>query len=268
MAIDLTLIIFSKNRPLQLDFLLSSLKTYCSDLDTIKISVLYKVTTNRFAQAYNTLINRHSSIQFHQETNFYKQLCSLLGSSFTAFMVDDNVCFRPFSFAACVEQLQKIPNTIGYSLRLGQDFVGFRKEDEKLGESPGVVHWPSKSGDYWNYPMEVSSSIYSTKLIREMVTNDPQAFITGPNRLEVFLWSKRSIALPFLLYAEKSICICIPLNNVQDGGANLVFTGPGYDIDSLLSRFEKDEPLRLPIIPSIHIGHFIPSVNEMKDTTM
>src|SRR5579872_1755739 len=169
MTVEVALIIFSKNRPLQLNFLLSTLKTHCSDYNFLAISVLFKATNARFKQAYIRLARLHPSVNLQEETNFRTQLDSLVNDSrYTAFMVDDNVCFRDFSMLTCTEILGKHANAIGFSLRLGQDFVGYKAPDEKLGENHGLVHWSSKSGDYWDYPMEVSSSIYRTHLIRMM----------------------------------------------------------------------------------------------------
>ncbi len=270
---ELALIIFSKNRPLQLEFLLTTLKTYCSDNDSITIHILFKATTDRFKQAYIKLIRENPRIKFHEESNFRKQLEFLLSNSrYTAFMVDDNVCFRTFSFLKCSNMLGQNAKAIGFSLRLGQDFVGYRTPDEKLGETSGVVHWMSKSGDYWDYPMEVSSSIYRTHLIKIMLMQDKENFVLNPNRLEGFLNSQRQAhqkEFPYLLYPEKAVCICIPLNTVQ-GGKNCDYSdnGPSYDADTLLVRFENSKQLRLPRIPDIHNGHYIPSLSEMKNHPM
>lgn len=71
-------VIFSKDRAMQLDATLHSFFLHCQDADQAKIAVLYMATDERHARLYKTLITDYPQVTFIEQTNFRKDILSIL----------------------------------------------------------------------------------------------------------------------------------------------------------------------------------------------
>lgn len=90
----LSLCCFSKNRPLQLDAFLRSLKenaSYFSD-----VHVLYLYDNDDFQKGYEIIQKEHSDINFHLESNFKDQILNLVSNfkPYFAWATDDSLFYR------------------------------------------------------------------------------------------------------------------------------------------------------------------------------
>ena len=88
-------IIFSKDRPLQLDLTLRTLKKNFSQCNSNII--IYKATTPEFQQSYTQLISEHTDCLFkHQGGNFFKDCLDALfqpKSHYYCLLTDDIIFF-------------------------------------------------------------------------------------------------------------------------------------------------------------------------------
>src|SRR4051812_24636406 len=89
---EIACIVFSKDRPLQLDATLRSLKLSCSDLNRKATFVLYTTSNAFFAAQYRVLRGEHRDVTFVRESNFKLDLAKLVdGSTHILFLVDDTL---------------------------------------------------------------------------------------------------------------------------------------------------------------------------------
>jgi hypothetical protein len=165
---EINLVIFSKNRALQLDCLLRSIK------DNFKvpyksISILYKSDTNAFNEGYIKLRKKYD-FNWVSQQNFKEDLLNIVGQnqddSFTMFLVDDNVIFRPFSVDILVHYTEEI------------GFISTRADRSYKTPPPSFIYtdkyllWDwSTSGSPWNYPFSLDGNIFKTARAIELLNN-------------------------------------------------------------------------------------------------
>ena len=88
-------LIFSKNRALQLDLLLNSIKKnfkQCSE-----ISVLY-TTTDKHKKSYEILQKEHGGIKFVEQKDFYNDICDItknFKNQSVVMFTDDDIVRNP-----------------------------------------------------------------------------------------------------------------------------------------------------------------------------
>ncbi|HEY3913748.1 MAG TPA: hypothetical protein VGN61_04605, partial [Verrucomicrobiae bacterium] len=92
------LLVFSKDRPLQVDGTLRSWKKRCQDAAAASVKVLFKASTPRILSFYRRLMQEHPEVDFVQERNFRADTLSLLeGQDYVLFTVDDTLFVQDFS---------------------------------------------------------------------------------------------------------------------------------------------------------------------------
>jgi len=91
------LLIFSKDRAVQLLALLESLEIMCAKFETLDTVVLVKTTAKKYKKQYEELEKRFSKVYFYEETALFPDISILLlKPSHVLFLVDDSICVRPF----------------------------------------------------------------------------------------------------------------------------------------------------------------------------
>jgi len=181
---DTLVLIFSKQRTLQLRSLLLSLFEL-SDVAQSQVHVLY--TTNPEID-YQPLIEEFSGCHFKRQSVFYDDLRAILRDHpqrHVLFMVDDLICRAPFSIAAIERFLEAHGEVDCFSLRLGRHIEDgtppdFRTHPEEM------LSWSTASGlgRTWNYFWEVSSSVYRTTLVQAYLARGSKELLSFPNPLE------------------------------------------------------------------------------------
>ncbi|MFQ6609676.1 MAG: hypothetical protein ACE5D7_02630, partial [Fidelibacterota bacterium] len=223
---NITLLIFSYNRAMQLDAVLRSLLRHCQDVSHAGVHVLYKAD-DRHMGSYQQLrrdYSQYSWIHFIKENTFHQDLIQCMDDSENIlFLVDDNLFTRDFKLHHYVEALQSRERVIGVSLRLGRNTTYCYPLDQKQSIPiftpliQGDLFFYSWSGcdhDY-GYPLEVSSSIYRVTDIQTILGQNP---VQNPNHFETLL-SEHANQIkdryPELICPRQSITFCIPVNKVQ-----------------------------------------------------
>ena len=199
------LIIFSKNRPLQLDLCLSSI-----DKNVVgskpDVYVLYKCDTE-YKQSYKTLKSQHPSVHFWAQSNsIFKDVETILhltssqNTKYISFLTDDCIVYSQTGLFSnkildqifnCIHDSQNsIPMVSNLSLRLGlninqreyidengerattDDHLVYSNEQNIAHTNFGIIFYDRTqhfSGGYWNYPMSVDGHIYQIDEIFEYV---------------------------------------------------------------------------------------------------
>ena len=120
---NLAMIVYSKDRAMQLHATLSSLQKCVKTMPDV--FVLYK--TEQYQYQYEQVAKDFSYVAFIPETNLVKQTREILSSyDFVLFVVDDTIFYRNFDLFECAVLLRKCTETsviLGFSLRLGQNII-------------------------------------------------------------------------------------------------------------------------------------------------
>jgi len=280
-SLVVTSIIFSRNRPAQLDL---TLKTIAKNFDQCtNIIVVYNIDSE-YVDAYKALKQEHSNVDWRRQTgNFYKDVfhcCSALDcqNDFVCLLTDDCIVYnqvpdlsRPLSI------LQKQQTVSCISLRLGMNINSRQIDNQIINDSPKLPiyeddtktwiifnHFQNCYGSYWCYPVSVDGTIYTRgrlkKMLQELVVlnNHYSGWHQNPNDLEAHLQrfiavdSGHSTIAPFVSCVFNS-----PNNRVQTSHGNR--SGDWYDqsAEFLLNKFNqgkriKFEKLEIPKISCPH----------------
>ena len=244
---SITGLIFSKDRAMQLRATIESFLLHCRDHDHIQLQVLYKASNQLHRRQYDKLKAEFCDVCFIEELNFKEQVLSIIGGfEDVLFLVDDNLFVRDFLLADAVGALRSNGDAIGFSLRLGantthcyahnidQTVPAFRQINARVLK----YDWTWAEYDF-AYPLEVSSSIYRTAEVVELLR---QVGFSNPNTLEAAMAANAQLyrqARSSLLLFEQSVAFCAPVNMVQTVWDNRVGENQGYSADRLAQMFEK-----------------------------
>lgn len=245
----LAAVVFSKDRPLQLDATLASLFRHCSDPDRMRVEVLYTTSSAHGEGLYRRLRLEYPGVAFLRERRFRQDLLTLVARTrFVAFIVDDALFVRGFSVEAITEELGPDDPAIGFSLRLGTNTTYCYPLDaaqnlpDFTSRRPGILayRWPDASHDF-GYPLELSSSVYRTADIEPLLR---RLKFGNPNTLEAAMAATASTFAakrPMLLCFERSAAFCIPANMVQSAIPNRAAANPDETPDALATAFERGD---------------------------
>lgn len=184
----ITNIIFSKDRPLQLDALLNSLETFSGTI--FNNIVIHTYTDKSFKLGYNIVNELHPDTSFVLEKNLKDDILSNMTSEFTSFMVDDQIMFKAIP-KIDLNTLRSLQDTC-FSLRLGKNI-----------KEPHI-----------SYPLSVDGHVYLTEDIKPLIES---IGFDNPNKLESklqrykhdwnILWKHQCmVSIPHNRVSSKSHC--------------------------------------------------------------
>lgn len=176
-------IVFTRNRPLQLDAYLASLYRHIPQ-ELIQTYVIYKV--DLFDAQYCEVFKQFDNCIVIREKDFHDDFVSLIEEIDTAYMLfgtDDVVYFDSVDFAVIDKVFEKFPEDIfGFTLRFSPetlktgDRTGARNridvitEMEIADEKVYRLNWKQGKTPNSKYPFELNSTIYKTGLVKEIVS--------------------------------------------------------------------------------------------------
>lgn len=244
-------VVFSKDRPLQLDATLRSLKLNCDDPGRLAIRVLCATSRPYFSALYRVLAYEHKEVVFKREKRFKPDLVGLVeGSAHVMFLVDDTLVVNPLSLARTNQVLDEDPACLGFSLRLGRNTTHCYSRDkpqrlpafEELGSGLLKFDWTEAEHDF-GYPIEVSSSIYRTSQILPMLM---ELEYRNPNTLESALARHAESfrgTRPRLACHARSVAFSVPANLVQTAWKNRVDSNPALTAEALADAYSRGQRL-------------------------
>lgn len=214
---DTQIIIFSKNRALQLDALLQTLQKFAPHF---VLDVIYIYDDAQYYKGYEILKREHSGVRFHKESIFEKDVLGILKktkSKYLCFMCDDDLLFKDINLP---EDL--IEDALCFSLRLGENTTycfNFAKNQNHRGQmTEGFLVWKWKKAEWdFAYPMSVDGHIFRTSDIKTILQNmrfkDP---FDLENNMTIAI---HKISLgderPKIMAMAKSVLVGIPDNKVS-----------------------------------------------------
>lgn len=176
----ITTIIFSKDRPLQLDLCLKSIKKNLVGSDAITITVIENYS-EKYRNSIETLKTEHPEVNFSQQTdkNLFKCTWSILSKEnknpLVCFFTDDGIMFKEQD-VGIIEKVMQNTNVVTYSMRMGLNVV--RREHQgqsapdqvckipqksRVDLENGVLYWDKTAhfyGNYWSYSHSVDGHAF------------------------------------------------------------------------------------------------------------
>ena len=239
-------LIFSKDRPMQLAAAIESFLLHCRDRDNINLNVLYKASNDFYRAQYDTLKNDWPKLTFIEETDFKSQTLNIISQyEYVLFLVDDNLFVKDFKIASIADLLKQNRNALGFSLRIGKNTTYSYARDVQVALPPfwyvdkSVLKYDWTGAQiHFAYPLELSSSVYRTSDLLEMLK---KLDFDNPNILEGLMDANKRIyagARPALLCYEQSAAFCNPVNIVQNVSENRAGTKTEYSAQSLAKMFQ------------------------------
>jgi glycosyltransferase involved in cell wall biosynthesis len=273
-----TILIFSRDRPMQLACTLETLLREATGLESVLIQVVLRASDGIFLRQYHEVseqLRDQCRLLFLEEQSFSDDLAACLHLpeptdgfvpcsgwpgrpvrkierqpelfARVLFVVDDCIFVGGFDYARLADVLESQPELLGCSLRLGSNctinyMARCDQQPPPLEPLPdGLVsfRWEAADGDF-GYPLEVSSSLYRVSDILPAV----QARPANPNLLEaelVRLAPELASRRPRLACLPQSVAFCNPLNLVQQVSDNRAGSDAAHDVRRLSERFAAGE---------------------------
>jgi len=227
-----SIIVFSKDRPMQLHAYLESLFLF-SSLRQEDVAVLFFSNPQI---SYARVMQEFPNVRWVKEENFHKDLLGLINASksYTMFGCDDVVFTDDFNLEFAEIVLRDNSDIFGFSFRLG---ANIKPLPDYIALENGYVkwNWMLASQSHYNYPWELDCTLYRKLDVLEML-NQHQGVIRSPNYFEgdFAVNPKKYINRPNLACASgKSKAIVITVNAVQDTHPNGFDDAKNTDIFSL-----------------------------------
>jgi len=256
------IIVYSKNRPMQLEACLRSMRASIKEYNRCKVTVIFKATEKEFIETYRTLFGLYTEVKFVQETVFKHDTLNAIdqNNKFTMFVMDDLFFKNEFSFE---DDPFQIMNHYGYghvlavSLRLHKGIKYCYALDKNLTipnfirdvpDKACVWSYPNKDGD-WGYGYSLDANVFFTNYITSCLE---RIEFTNPNTLEAALNQHFTVGhVPHYLicYPDKAKIINIPVNRVQNTYQNRY--EETYTEQELNERFKNGEIISLENISNI-----------------
>jgi hypothetical protein len=215
-------VIWSKDRPMQLDLLLRSFLKFAWHKMPGTTYVLYSYSADEYGGGYNIVKDRFSSINhivFIREEKFDRNLKSILRESTAEFVLgnsDDNVFINPLVSPPVWEGC----NVVAFSLRLHPGVTYCQpaglciKKPYMYGTDVRAWKWEACNRlGCWGYPHACDSNVYRREYWYDLIK---KARFKSPAPMEIYMDEHRDGAPPYMLCFNKPVLINICNNRVQD----------------------------------------------------
>lgn len=234
----LSVIVFSKDRPLQLHGYLESLLHYSNVVEE-DITVILKETNGL---SYKNVKNSFKRVQWIEQTVFFDNLTEAIkkAKDYLMFGCDDVVFSSSFRFEEAISLLKSNLEIFGFSLRLGSNIYPKQVHFSKSGKML-IWDWTKTDSPSWNYPWELDATIYNKadviKIISALKTED----IKNPNYLEAEIANNpyQFVHKTKMGSFQKSKCLVITVNRVQNSVINDFDDSKNLSPERLQFLYEK-----------------------------
>lgn len=217
-------IIFSKDRPWQLEQLIKTTIEFC-DFD--KIYVMMNMQKD-FKKNYEKVIKEYKKeVDFVIEKIFYNTFCDIVNHdrNTISLVVDDVVFFDKFSVKR-VAKIMDNSNIFAYHFKLNKNYKfcqpasAPQRIPNSITEFEDYFVWEYGDGDLdWSYPFDLTGSTYLNSSMKWLIKKLREKKIKNPNDLESCGWDyiqNRGIhatGRPMLACPKRRSCVCMALNH-------------------------------------------------------
>lgn len=273
----ITSIVFSKDRALQLDL---TLKTIKQNLEIISdVVVVYKTSERQHEDSYEILQKEHSDVSFLKQSPslFFDIMLTINGvkSDYICFFTDDNIVYRGVSIDE--DQIDGLFSSVEHSggcaclsLRVGSNTTLRAIQGKLVNDAipilysiPPFILWGFTSvppGGYWSYPLSVDGHIFKRERILEFcieldlldryhdqrgVPRAKWSWQQTPNEFESKIQRFYFELPPLMACLEESCVVNSPNNKVQDSHNNISGLSHNYSAEYLLGKYMRGSRINL-----------------------
>lgn len=228
-------IIFSKDRPLQLDLCLNSV---CQNFPDSTHNVVIYSCSPKFEDAYKKLQQMHPNVEWWQQSrSIFVDTLAATGSSphdYVGFFTDDDIVYD--TAPKVDNNLFGNPAVSCVSLRMGANINKRRMLGEWQIDVPTVLMQASNNcicwdksmylyGSYWAYSLSLDGHIFRKSDLYDMLDElclieDKYKWAQNPNQLEQALQRFWPITEPLIVAPERSVVVNSPNNRVSSSHEN------------------------------------------------
>jgi hypothetical protein len=221
----ISIVVFSKDRAMQLELFLRSFNNYVKDANRYRINVLYTYSDDKYLMGYDKLCQTMPrNVDLLKETDFKQDVIDLIGNSnpYTVFFVDDDFFKNSFDFFDAQMDVFDWDRRIACrSLRIDRDmqycYTTQKPMMQPIFYANNVFNWKESQEDF-GYPMSLDGHIFRTaEILPFLMELDYQ----NPNTLEGQLVHKRNKLGELMICYDNSIIMNNPVNKVQTVNNNL-----------------------------------------------
>lgn len=209
---NLKVIIFSYNRPAQLDLLLRSMKRF-TDFSDVYVTYMHDES---YKEGYDRVIKDNPDVRFeYRKKNLKYYIMKELTSELTMFCPDDDVFIGKVSLKDReFKQFKENPDILCLSLRLGRN-CNYCFDRDKPVQVPKMKHntweWRKYPLD-WGYPMSCSCTVFRTSELKSVLE---RIDFKIPSHIEAQMWQTPLPNPLMMCYPSQKVLEC-PINAVQD----------------------------------------------------
>lgn len=230
----ISIIVFSKGRPMQLHAYLESLLRF-SDAQQSMITILYCETEGI---RYDKVIQSFPKVTWVKEHHFESDLKELISQAdeYIMFGCDDVVFTKNFSLEKACEYLKANEQVFGFSMRLGENI---KPMPENLSKDSEIFEWKWEGCKeaHYNYPWELDCTVYRKEDVLKLTTQENMP-IKNPNYYEAMITednrSQRITRKHMASNRQTGCAVVITVNRVQDTHQN------GFDNSMLTDIYSLD----------------------------
>lgn len=232
-----TVIVFSKDRPMQIHGYLESLFKF-SGCREEKVYVLYKEV---LPIRYDKVKSYFPYVKWIAENRFERQLREIVAKAddYIMFGCDDVIFKDAFDFRQMENYLEENEDVFGFSLRLGRNI---RPVPKKIKKKVGICSWNwRKNTGHYGYPWELDCTLYRKEDILDIfqkvgVINSPNYLESIPEEAPGDYIKRNKMAS----YDSESKAVVITINRVQDTHLNEVDNSHVTDVLSLYIKYQYE----------------------------
>lgn len=250
----ITSIIFSRNRPLQLDLCLKSIKANFANCNHIFVLEKYD---NEYSNMLDILSTEHNDTKiFEQTSSIYRdclELCLHSENDYICLFTDDDIVYRKINHLDC-NMIFNESEFCTISLRLGLNItkrmhLNTTMHDvlEQYFETENYILVPkttSKYGSYWSYSHSLDGHIFRkkdlVKIFDELCYLDKKYhFAQSPNEIETQMQRYWAITPNIIVCQKHSTVVNSPNNKVQNTHENLSGSYFDYSPEKLADLYKR-----------------------------
>jgi hypothetical protein len=235
----MNVIVFSKDRPLQLEAYIESL-IYFSGILSSKIIIIYKQSK---IIPYAKVQKKFSDSIWIEESEFDVNLREAINTcdDYVMFGCDDVVFVGQLNLNECINYLEAHNEVFGVSLRLGGNITPHPKF---LDKSSGfyIWDWSKANVAHYNYPWELDATLYRKTDVQSIIGEISD--IKSPNFFESLIADNSEILISKKLLAfqsGRSKAVVITVNRVQETHQNIIDDTINYSTQRLYELYDAQD---------------------------
>ena len=287
MSNKITNIVFTRNRPLQLEAYLESFLGHMGNA-VGRVYILYK--QDLFESEYEQVFKAFPQCTIIREEDFHQDFMRVfeqIDTDYMVFATDDVVYFDSVDFELIHETFAGRKDIFGFTLKFGLQHFADGKEpitEELIGEQKVYkVNWKTARDAQAAYPFELNCTVYRTSFVREILGHTSREYprlqriffkdslmlkLAGlftsrkrilyaintfhcPNTIEGsgYRWCRgNKWRLPKFLYFQKICATTLQVNRVNTTVANPVYGTDEHSVETLNAKYQQGYRLDLEFL--------------------